>query len=140
MRSLTVSTLMDLLRRIAVKVEKGRYEEAVEGFFGLFERLAEVKAEHEEWFETMFAGGESTDISFLADAAAVLYSHLRQKENLPRTLGEKMDQRLEHFNERTQFFGDWTVDIYTDMLHDGAYQIHDYSKLDNIEIWRDFWR
>ena len=129
-----------LLRRIAEEVEKGQYEEAVEGFFGLFERLAEVKAEHEEWFETMFKGGESTDIAFLTDAAVVLYCHLRQKEDLSPTLAEKIDQRLEKFNEKTQFFGDWTVDIYTDMLHEGAYQIHDYSKLEDIEIWRDYWK
>lgn len=126
-----------ILVQITEQVKNGRVEDAIGNLLALFSCLAVIKSGHEAWFEQMFHGGEMTDMVFLTDAAAEVYCHLRQRDDLPEDMGEDMDAQLLLLNQRTGFFGDWTMGNYADMLFTDGYQGQDYSELENCEVWMD---
>ena len=134
----TFQALAPILTRIVEQIEQGHIEESIGNMFALFSCLADIKSGHETWFEHIIHGGEMTDLEFLTDAAVEVYCHLRQRKELPKELGEDMDSHLLLFNERTGFFGDWTLSIYADMLYTAEYQSEDYSELENCAVWMEF--
>ena len=77
-------TLAPYLLKIAEQVKDGEDEEAVDSFFGLFGHVAESKTAHEDWYEAMRHGGEASEMVYLTDIAAGVYSHLRKKSSLPK--------------------------------------------------------
>lgn len=129
--------LSPLVLKMAEEVECGCYEEAAGNFLAFFDCLANIRARHGEWFEHLLTGGDISDMVYLTDAAAAVYCHLRQRDDLPKDLGEDMDSQLLLLNEQTGLFGDWTLSIYADMLYTDGYQSEDYSDLDNCEVWLD---
>lgn len=133
----TFHTLAPILIRIAEQVENGLLEEATGNLLALFHCLANIKSIHETWFEHMFGGGEMTDMEFLTDAAVEVYCHLRQRDDLSEDGTEDMDSQLLLLNQRTGFFGDWTMGNYADMLYPAGNQSQDYSDLENCEVWMD---
>lgn len=130
--------LAPILSRIAEQVEDGHIEASIGNLLALFSCLANIKSGHETWFEHMSHGGEMTDMEFLTDAAVEVYCHLRQRNDLSEGMGEDMDAQLLLLNQRTGFFGDWTMSNYADMLCTGDNQSQDYSELENCEVWMDF--
>lgn len=120
--------LSPTLPYIADMVGRDAFEKAAGHFFVVFETLAKVKDRHPEWFDRMIYGGEINDIEGLTDNVVELYCHMRQKETLPKELGEDMNLRLILFNQRTRFFGDCSVSSYSDMLNEMDYQSEDYSE------------
>ena len=133
-----IQELSPRLPRIEEQMTQGRYQEAAWNLCEWFGQVAQVKAQHGEWFANMLHGGEVSDMVFMTDAAAELYCHLRQLPSLPKALGEEMDHRLEALNRKTKLFGDWTVNIYADMLYVYGYQSEDYSDLQQLETWNDW--
>lgn len=130
--------LSPLLLRTVELVETGCFEVAAGNLFLLFDCLNDVRLKHGEWFEHLYAGGQLTDVEFMTDVAAEVYCHLRQKSDLPKELGEDMDNQLLLQNQKTGFFGDWTLNIYADMLYTLGYQSGDYSSLDKMDAWQEF--
>jgi hypothetical protein len=117
--------------------EKG-YEDVAANLYCLIECLAKTKEQHPVWFEGMLEGGSTDDIVLLTDSAVCLYCHLRQKEDLPTELAEDMDIHLRIFNQKTEFFGDWSLSVYADMLLGSGMQSEDYSDIEGCQVWKTF--
>ena len=130
--------LSPMVLKMAEEVKCGGYEEAAGNLLALFGTLASIKSRHEEWFENMLHGGNASNMVYLADVATTVYCHLRQHEGLSEDLAEDMDVRLVLLNGRTGLFGDWTVNMYADMLLTAECQSEDYSDLEQCEIWKGF--
>ena len=125
-------TLAPYLLKIAEQVKDGEDEEAVDNFFGLFGHVAESKTAHEDWYEAMRHGGEASEMVYLTDIAAGVYSYLRKKSSLPKELGEEMDSRLLSLNDETGLFDDFSVSIYLDMLRTDERSCEEYADFESF--------
>ncbi len=108
--------LSPFLDTISQEVQHGAHEDAAGNLYGLFGWMARTKQDHEDWFVNMMEGGDVSDIVWLTDDAAEVYSDLRQNPSLPGQLAEDMDIRLTLFNHQTGLFGDWSLSSYSAML------------------------
>lgn len=133
-----IKILSPFLLKVVEFVKRGRFEAAVGNLFLLFDCLGDVRVEHEDWFEHQYSGGLLTDVEFLTDVAAEVYSHLRQRPDLPKELAFDMDNYLLLQNRRNGLFGDWTLSIYADMLYTLGYQSEDYSDIEKLDAWQEF--
>ena len=130
--------LAPFLQTMAGQIKRGDRTVAVGNFLALFEILNDVKSLHGEWFDGMYHNCEASDMVFLTDVAAAVYSHLRQQDDLPKDFSEDMDKRLIKFDQKTGFFEGFIANIYSDMISDRKLQSENYSELEEIDIWEDF--
>lgn len=132
--------LMPFPRLIADIIKAGNYEDAAANIYCLLEHLGAVNKAHEDWFETLWYGGEMTKIALFTETICELYCHLRQQKDLPKDLKNEMDIHLDILNKKTELFGDmWGDSRFEDMLLDGKKQNGDYSDLEDCCIWREWY-
>lgn len=133
-------TLMPFPQKIAELIKSGQYEDAAANLYCMFEHLAAVEKQREEWFKSMWSGGDMTNIVCFTETLCELYCHLRQLDNLPVKLKDEMNIHLHILNSKTYFFGDmWADSRFEDMLHDGKKQFNDYSVLEECSIWKSWY-
>ena len=127
--------------KTAELVSNGAYEEAAGSCYAIFRCLARACNKHEEWFCGFTGCGDTyTKLAIFTDAVVELYCHLRQKPDLPNSMGDEMNINLEVFNLETDFFSDLHFNSrLTDMLCDAKAQYGDYSELENCPMW-DLWK
>lgn len=125
--------------KIYEQVKSGQYEEAAANVYCILEYLATLRESHEDWFDSLWVGGEQTEVVNLVEVLQEVYCHLRQKDDLPKRLKNEMDIHLEIFNKKTSFFGiDYGDSRYEDMLLDGKKQYGDYSDLSQSDFWTEW--
>ena len=127
--------------KTAELVSNGAYEAAAGSCYAIFRCLARACNKHEDWFSGFTGCGDTyTKLAIFTDAVVELYCHLRQKPDLPNSMGDEMNINLEVFNLETDFFSDLHFNSrLTDMLCDAKAQYGDYSELENCPMW-DLWK
>ena len=127
--------------KTAELVSNGAYEAAAGSCYAIFRCLARAYNKHEDWLSGFTGCGDTyTKLAIFTDAVVELYCHLRQKPDLPNSMGDEMNINLEVFNLETDFFSDLHFNSrLTDMLCDAKAQYGDYSDLSECPMW-DLWK
>ena len=132
--------LMPFPQKIAEIIKTGNYEDAAANVYCLLELLGAANKDHEDWFESLWYGGEMSKIALFTETICELYCHLRQQKGIPKELKNEMDIHLDILNKKTEFFGDmWCNSRFEDMLLDGRDQFNDYSVLEECGMWREWY-
>ena len=135
-----VQALMSFPLRIADIIRAGNYENAAANLFYLFDYMAAFEKRHENWFKSLWSGGEMSKMSCFFDTISELYCHLRQMKEVPDSMKDEMDIHLRIFNRKTYFFGDlWGDSRFEDMLLDGKEQFNNYSLLEECSMWKHWY-
>lgn len=133
-------SLLPFPKCIVKQIKSKEYEEAASNLYCIIEQLAKVYKDHEDWFEEIPHGKNTwimPDITNFRDLIFAMYSHLRQKSDLPKKLKSDMDIHLHILNLKTEFLGDIEYDSsISDMFHDKKDQFSDYSVLERHYTWQ----
>lgn len=126
--------------RIAKQIKSKDYVGAASNLYCIIEQLAKAYTEHEDWFEEIPDSPNTwliPDIVNFRDLTFSMYSHLRQKSDLPKKLKSDMDIHFHIFNLKTEFLGDIDCDSsISDMFHDKKDQFGNYSVLEKHYTWQ----